>query len=473
MRHLRIITLLPGPSKYNPYADITGFTWGPNKTFTIKINGTDYAVTSDSQGRFSFDIPSGVTPTSLYRFMYGQSVVSTVFLYRLDTSSVTDMAEMFNGCDHLAGVEFANSYQTIDTSSVTTMSMMFKGCPILANSRSVRGIENLDTSSLIYANQMFYNCSNLESVDLSGWVTTNLSSASSMFYGCTDLTELNLSSWDTSSLEASGNYTYMVPNMSTLTAYYDSARMGTAITGSFPNVNWVDVHQNSIIAGTLDSLPPSYESVVKVNGVYESIQIDQSTSPISFSFEPQSTVTSLNECFGQLANYVSSADLSNLDTSSVTDMSRMFSVCGHMTSMPNFGSNFDTSSVTDMSRMFSGFGNSAAGVTLSADLTGWDTSSVTSMANMFDGFNLTLVKLDLRDWDVRNVTDMSYMFGSFWNSRGCEIRLDNWETSSVTTFGNMFEQWANITVYYDSTKFSSAIVQQFSNSGVTFIDVHQ
>lgn len=471
MRHLRIINLLPGPSKYNPYADITGHTLGSSKTFTIKINGTDYTVTSDNLGRFSFDIPEGVTPTSLYRFMYNQRVVTDVFLHRLDTSSVTDMAEMFRGCDYLGCVEFATAYHTIDTSSVTTMSMMFAGCTLMpGNNAHLVGLKNLDTSSLIYANQMFYNCSHLESVDLSGWDTSSLSSANSMFSGCGKLTELDLSSWDTSSLEASGNYTYMVPDRSTLTVYYDSTKLGTAITGSFPVVNWVDVYQSAIITGALDSVPPSSNKVLKINGVNETIYIDTSTSPVSFSFEPQSTVTSMNGCFYSLANYVSAIDLSSFDASSVTDMAQMFQLCGHMTSMPNFGSGWDTSSVTDMTQMFSGFGKT--GVTLSVDLTGWDTSSVTSMNSMFNGFNIRLTKLDLRDWDVRNVTDMSYMFGAFWNSQGCEIRLDNWETSSVTTFTGMFERWANVTVYYDSTKFSSAIVQQFSNMGVTFIDVH-
>lgn len=473
MRHLRIITLLPGPSKYNPDADITGFTGGSSKTFTIKINGTDYTVTSDNLGRFSFDIPEGVTPTSLYRFMYNQRVVTSVFLHRLDTSSVTDMAEMFRGCDHLGIVKFATTYQTIDTSSVTTMSMMFAGCTLMpGNNSHLVGFKNLDTSSLIYANQMFYNCSHLQSVDLSGWDTSSLSSANSMFSGCGELTELDLSSWDTSSLEASGNYTYMVPDRSTLTVYYDSTKLGTAITGSFPVVNWVDVHQNAIITGSLDSVPPSTNQVLKINGVNETIQIDTSTWPVTFSFEPQSTVTSLNGCFGSLANYVSAIDLSSFDASSVTDMTDMFNGCGHMTSMPNFGSGWDTSSVTSMYGMFQRFGNSGAGVSLSVDLTGWDTSSVTSMNRMFNSPHLTYTKLDLRDWDVRNVTDMSYMFGSFWNSEGCEIRLDNWETSSVTTFTGMFERWSNVTVYYDSTKFSSAIVQQFQNFGVIFIDVH-
>src|SRR5699024_4319376 len=50
-------------------------------------------------------------------------------------------------------------------------------------------------------------------------------------------------------------------------------------------------------------------------------------------------------------NKLTTIDLSNLDTSCVTDMSFMFGECSGLTSLDV--KNFDTSSVTDMSCMFS------------------------------------------------------------------------------------------------------------------------
>ena len=63
-----------------------------------------------------------------------------------------------------------------------------------------------------------------------------------------------------------------------------------------------------------------------------------------------------------------------LDTSSVTNMSRMFKGCSSLTSIPEL----DTSSVTNMSMMFEG----CSSLTSIPEL---DTSSVTSVSYMFDG----------------------------------------------------------------------------------------
>ncbi|RLQ49807.1 hypothetical protein AF825_03027 [Listeria monocytogenes] len=76
-------------------------------------------------------------------------------------------------------------------------------------------------------------------------------------------------------------------------------------------------------------------------------------------------------------------DLSNFDTSSVTNMFAMFAYC---TSLKEIDvSNFDTSSVTNMNRMFQ---NCTSLEEL--DLSNFDTSSVTTMASMFE--NSTALK---------------------------------------------------------------------------------
>ena len=67
-------------------------------------------------------------------------------------------------------------------------------------------------------------------------------------------------------------------------------------------------------------------------------------------------------------------------------------------------SNFDTSNVTNMGNMFG-----RCSVT-SLDLSKWDTSNVTDMNNMFNSCDVT--SLDLSNFDTSNVTDMSNMFGN-------------------------------------------------------------
>ena len=80
----------------------------------------------------------------------------------------------------------------------------------------------------------------------------------------------------------------------------------------------------------------------------------------------------------------------------------MFSGCNSLTSLDI--SNFDTSAVTNMSYMFSGC-NSLT----SLDLSNFDTSAVTYMDGMFyDCYSLT--SLDISNFNTSAVTNMSYMF---------------------------------------------------------------
>ena len=77
-------------------------------------------------------------------------------------------------------------------------------------------------------------------------------------------------------------------------------------------------------------------------------------------------------------NKMTSIDLSDLDTSEVTNMSSMFEDCGSLTSLDV--SNFDTSKVTDMSYMF----DSCSSLT-NLDLSSFDTTNVTNMSDMLCG----------------------------------------------------------------------------------------
>ena len=109
------------------------------------------------------------------------------------------------------------------------------------------------------------------------------------------------------------------------------------------------------------------------------------------------------------------------DTSSVTDMSYMFS---NAKSFDGDISSWDTSSVTNMSYMF--YMSSFKG-----DISGWDTSSVTDMSSMF--FEASSFNSNLNDWDTSNVTNMTNIFyyATLFNSN-----LSDWITSSVTDMAN-------------------------------------
>ena len=95
-------------------------------------------------------------------------------------------------------------------------------------------------------------------------------------------------------------------------------------------------------------------------------------------------------------------DLGGLDTSEVTDMSRMFYDCDHLVSLDVSG--LDTSKVTSMEGMFM-----SCSSLKSLNLGEIDTHNVTNMENMFSGC-VNLMSLDVSRFDTSKVTEMAGMF---------------------------------------------------------------
>ncbi len=121
-------------------------------------------------------------------------------------------------------------------------------------------------------------------------------------------------------------------------------------------------------------------------------------------------------------------DLSSFNTSNVTNMNGMFGSCGALKSLDI--SSFDTSKVTDMSCMF--WSNTQLEL---LDLSNFDTSNVLNMFDMF-AHCMGLKKLDISSFDTSKVTDMSYMFYESYNLTSLD--LSSFNTSNVTNMNGMF-----------------------------------
>ena len=216
-------------------------------------------------------------------------------------------------------------------------------------------------------------------------------------------------------------------------------------------------------------------------------------------FRPKTAYHMFEGC----VNLTKITGMSNLDTSSVTDMGYMFYNCKTLTALDV--SNLNTSNVTTMNSMFDGCKslttldvsnlNTSNVITMvdmfnncteliNIDLTGFDTSKVTNMNSMF--YNCTgLINLDLTGFDTSKVTDMSYMFvhcekltsinvNSFntYNVtkmdsmfRYCvalkNLDLSSFDTSNVTTMSDMFEECNNLT-NLDISNFNTSNVTDMS-----------
>ena len=148
-----------------------------------------------------------------------------------DTSDVTRMRGMFNGCSSLTDLDLSG----FDTSSVTNMSTMFQNCAsltsldvssfdtsnvkemgaMLANCERLTGLDlsGFDTSHVTNMAAMFCICEDLTSLDLTGFDTSNVAYMSDMFRYCTSLTNLNLSGFDASAVTKMDNMFYGCDNL--------------------------------------------------------------------------------------------------------------------------------------------------------------------------------------------------------------------------------------------------------------------
>ena len=174
-----------------------------------------------------------------------------------------------------------------------------------------------------------------------------------------------------------------------------------------------------------------------------------------------SHVTNMNDMFVNMHN-LTSLDLSNFDTSQVTDMGDMFFYASSLTNLnlssfntskvTNMGSmfnnassltslslsSFDTSKVVDMGAMFNNMSNLT-----SLNLFNFNTSNVTRMYSMFSGMS-NLTALDLSNFDTSKVTDMRAMFAGLPNL--ATLNLSSFDTSNVTDMSGMFYEASNLSV---------------------------
>ena len=149
---------------------------------------------------------------------------------------------------------------------------------------------------------------------------------------------------------------------------------------------------------------------------------------------------------------LTSLNLSNFDTSKVTNMQYMFSVTTKLTTLDL--SNFDTSKVTDMKYMF----NEMYGLT-SLNLSSFNTSNVTDMSCMF-AHMFSLTSLNLSNFNTSKVTNMGAMFYDMPSLTSLD--LSNFNTSNVTNMGWMFAFNKSEKIYVNND-FNTSKLTSFSN----------
>ncbi|HAO6603402.1 TPA: BspA family leucine-rich repeat surface protein [Listeria monocytogenes] len=188
----------------------------------VRIEGSDLSgVTSFQQAFANSSVEKVIIKNNYYsnsqsltntkQMFFMAKNLSELDLSGLNTSFVTTMERMFEGCENLKILNLSNF--DFDTSSVINMDYMFTGCTNLEE----LDVSKFDTSSVTAMQMMFQYCKSLEKLNLSSFDTSSVTRMNSMFEGCTSLEELDLSSFDTSSV---GNMQTMFQGCTNLKVLY-------------------------------------------------------------------------------------------------------------------------------------------------------------------------------------------------------------------------------------------------------------
>ena len=276
---------------------------------TISLDDTVNTPTLDaSTNMFYLDTWSNAAPTSI-TFNNKENIKTITKLKGLDTSNVTDMNSMFNGCSSLTTLDLSG----LNTSKVTTMQEMFSGCTSLTS----LNLSDLNMKKLQYVAHMFYDCSSLTDVFINQEVTLNR------------LTN-NLSKGDIS----------YIPK--TATIHYNGVDYKWNNKWTISEIN-VHVLYGEAVDESKELPTITLNNEVNTPKLYTPFNIFHletwsNAAPTSIIINNKSNIKSLNKM--------------QLDTSNITDMSNLFNGCSSLTTLDL--SKWNISNVTNMQNMFFG-----------------------------------------------------------------------------------------------------------------------
>ena len=275
----------------------------------VEITWGDYTATRDDEAmtltltKYNGNASSITVPATATIDGKSYRIVLTFTYKHDDKNNVDYQTSIWSDDPNLTSISFSDGFK-----APNNCFCIFRGCSNLTS----LDLKNFDTSDTTYMGNMFENCSSLTSLDVSGLNTSKVTGMGAMFSGCSSLQSLNVSNFDTSK----------VSNM--VSIFSGCSNLKTLNISNFDTSN---------------------------------------VSVMSYMFYNCSELINL--------------DLSNFDTSKVTDMEDMFYRCRKLKSL-NI-SNFDTSKVSRMVAMFSGCSE-----LINLDLSNFDTSNVTYMMNTAD-----------------------------------------------------------------------------------------
>ncbi len=387
-------------------------------------------------------------------------------------AGVEDMSYAFYYCSHLEALPAGFAIPD----SVVDMSHAFERCSVL---------EGLPAGFTIGANVedmscAFYNCAGITELPAGFAFPENAETTQAFYVGgpysaddplvtlcdASDFTALSAYDWasDSRKLVSDKNkvaFAVYSADDNSLTFYCDTAPdvgdtyNGKTVTAVYTGFDTQSYDQNSVPwsdvrdAITTVATDDSFADVQPISCAFWFSQFSSCTG-MNLTYLDTSAVTDMTRMFYNCSS-LASLDVTGFNTSAVTNMSFMFDYCSSLTALDV--TNFDTSAVTNMSYLFY---NCSALTAL--DVTNFDTSTATNMSAMF--YNCAaLTALDVTNFDTSAVTDMSYMF--YGCSALTSLDVSGFDTSAVRNMSAMFYGCSALTAL-DVTNFDTSAVTDMS-----------
>jgi len=204
------------------------------------------------------------------------SNLEEIDLSPIDTSHVTDFAQLFNGDRKLKKLDLSR----FNTSKVTDMSRMFANCESLEE----LDLSSFNTKNVEWMHLMFASAKSLKSLNLTSFDTSNVTRMQSMFNNVRSLETLDLSSFNTSKVmdfaymfENKYNYSNPASTENKLKTIYVSEGFTTSAIGTLINEP-VFSNRTGLCGGNGTCYSSSHSN-------YEYMRIDRPGAPGYFTYK--------------------------------------------------------------------------------------------------------------------------------------------------------------------------------------------
>ncbi len=388
-------------------------------------------------------------------------------LSHFNTSNVTNMEGMFDGCQRLSQLDVTN----FNTSNVTNMEYMFHDCQRLLQ----LDLSHFDTGSVTTMRGMFGNCESLNSIDMRSFNTQNVTDMNAMFFYCQSLITLELSSFNTSNVRnmsqmfqgctslqtiiVSDQWTTASLSVTGNSTFNDCTSlvggMGTVYDSNHCGEDYAHIDGGPSNPGYLSAVPEAYACYNPGNTTLTFYYDTYRNSRTGTTYDLNTGFTSPGWRSDGMYSSVTKVNFHS-DFSNARPTSTYRWFCDMQNLETITGISYlNTSEVTEMRYMF----YNCSKLT-SIDLSHFNTAKVTNMGYMFSGCS-ALTNLDVHYLKTDQVTDMRGMFSN--TTALTSLYLIDFNTAKVTNMSYMFYGCSNMTAIYVDGTWNTAAVTSSGN----------